>query len=78
LTPTNDRPILQIEDHLTDAETLNFWKRYFQEEDEGSNHDNMKINIDEFCEAIQQEFYSGIISNLLSTNEGVIDEELLI
>ena len=34
--------------------------------------------IDDFCDAIHQEFFSGIIANILEENDGAIDEEALV
>ena len=80
-TPRRKDAVLQIEDQLSDPETLNFWRRYFQEECDDRDPEQspgLQILIDDFCDAIHQEFFSGIIANILDENEGAIDEETLV
>ena len=35
------------------------------------------VSIDEFCDAIHQEFYSSLIYNIIENSDGQIDEEAL-
>ncbi|CDW72779.1 UNKNOWN [Stylonychia lemnae] len=56
-----EESILNIKDHLTNQQTLNFWKRYFTE-------NCMNVNVENFYEAVQQEFF-------ISTIQPVIDKQ---
>lgn len=50
----HDDNILSIKDHLTNPSTLNFWRRYFTEF-------CMNVTVENFYEAIQQEYFLSII-----------------
>ena len=76
-TPKREKNIgevLEIEDQISDPETVKFWKRYF-EEDYNSNFRD-QIQIDDFCNAIYQEFYDILIYGFLSEHD--LDEDALI
>lgn len=62
---------LQIEDHITDLETVEFWRRYFDD-----IHPN-DVKIEEFCDAVQSEFYSTVIVAVLDDNPH-LDEDALV
>lgn len=44
-----DKNILSIKDHLSNSETISFWKRYFP-------HQDLGVSNELFFEAIKQEF----------------------
>ena len=66
--------MLEIEDQISDPETVKFWKRYF-EEDYNSNFRD-QISVDDFCNAIYQEYYDILIYGFLSEHD--LEEDALI
>ena len=65
---------MKIEDQISDGETLEFWKRYF---DDYQDNGQGLIQIHQFCDAIQSEFYSNVIAQALQENSESLSEELL-
>lgn len=65
-TEEEHQPILTIEDQLSDKQTIEFWRRYFED-------GQQQVSIDEFCEAIQSEFFASLIAHALQDNQ--LDEE---
>lgn len=73
----NDQEVeLTIEDQLSEPQTLSFWKRYFIE-DFSEEDAKQPVKIEDFCDAIQQEFYSGLILPVLNESDEAIDADQL-
>jgi hypothetical protein len=64
--------ILSVRDHLTNPETLDFWRRYFHSDKD------IAVPTDEFCEAIRQEVNGLVIKPALNAikNEAVAEDIL--
>ena len=51
---------LSVSDHLTNAEAIDFWRRYFSEYQRDE-----KVSIEAFCESIQAEFMTLVFKPIL-------------
>lgn len=51
--------VLSVRDHLSNSETLDFWRRYFPTDKE------LAVPTDDFCEAVRQEVNGLVIKPLL-------------
>ena len=64
---------LSVSDHLTDAEAIDFWRRYF------GDMSHSRVNLDQFCEAIQAEYATIVFRNLFGDlPNGAINEDQLV
>ena len=62
-----------MSDHLTDAEAIDFWRRYF------GDMGHSRVNLDQFCEAIQAEYATIVFRNLFADlPNGAINEDQLV
>ena len=62
--------MLQVKDHITDPQTLNFLTRYLE-------NAGTCISIEDFCDSIQSEFFVGLISPVLNENQNIDEEALM-
>ena len=64
---------LSVSDHLTDAEAIDFWRRYF------GDISHSRVSLDQFCEAIQAEYATIVFRNLFGDlPNGAINEDQLV
>jgi len=65
--------ILSVSDHLTDADTIDFWRRYF------ADMPNDEVSVDAFCDAVQSEFSQMVIKPVTEDiPEGAVSMEVLL
>lgn len=64
--------ILSVRDHLTNPETLDFWRRYFHSDKD------IAVPTDDFCEAIRQEVNGLVIKPALNAiKDEAVAEDIL-
>jgi hypothetical protein len=70
--PHENSKILSVKDHLTNAETLDFWRRYF------ADFKGKEVSTDHFCDTIQQEYNALVLKpNLDPIRDDHLVEDIL-